>query len=61
MCILGRKKSPLSPRATGGVCRVQESMTLQCGLALARADKLPTHFDAQAKRIVLIVRLNYNS
>ena len=34
---------------------------LQCGLALARADKLPTNFDAQAKRIVLIVRLNYNS
>ena len=56
-----QEEESAQPKGNGGVCGVQVSMTLQCGLALARADKLPTHFDAQAKRIVLIVRLNYNS
>ena len=51
-------KRPTSPPAR----RAQRAVvTPHCALAFTGANKFPTHFDAQAKRIVLIVRLNHNS
>ena len=34
-----QEEESAQPKGNGGVCGVQESMTLQCGLALARPDK----------------------
>ena len=55
------KAAPKRPTAPTFAARDKTVVTPHCALAFTGADKFPTHFDAQAKRILLIVRFNHNS